>query len=224
MFYSCLLIDHDDTMLSTFGLRAEVTAAAVKTVFGEDIDGTQFLSQSNGRSLQEMGATFSSDPALVDQFVKTYRAHYYEVNTTGFTIFDGIPELLSAVVNAGLALGVVTSKLGSGARAELEAAKLVQYAGTVVGAEDVTHPKPSPEPLQLALERLGKEPRSAMMVGDTSADILGAKAAGVVGVAALWGTQDREALLAAGPDHIAEHPRDVLVLLGLPLPGQALLE
>ena len=42
MAYRCLLIDHDDTMLSTFDLRAKITAVAIAEVFGEEVDGAAY--------------------------------------------------------------------------------------------------------------------------------------------------------------------------------------
>ena len=83
----------------------------------------------------------------------------------------------------------------------------------VIGAEDVARPKPDAEPFRIAFERMGGETPPVLMVGDTSADILGARNAGIVGVAALWGTRDRDALLALSPEHVASQPLDVLALV-----------
>jgi HAD superfamily hydrolase (TIGR01509 family) len=49
----------------------------------------------------------------------------------------------------------------------------------VLAYEDVTRPKPDPEVVLLALERLGAEASEALFVGDSDKDILAAQAAGV---------------------------------------------
>jgi phosphoglycolate phosphatase len=53
------------------------------------------------------------------------------------------------------------------------------YIETVVTAMDVANPKPSPDMLLLAAERLGVEPAEALYIGDTDVDGLAAEAAGM---------------------------------------------
>lgn len=213
MAYRALLIDHDDTLLSTFELRARVLALALHEVFDVEVDAPAFLAASHGRNLEQMAGMFSDDPLLIERMAQTYRRHYYALNHQGLQVYPGIAEMLAATRGLGIAIAVVTSKLGSGARGELRAAGLEQHVHTVVGAEHVTRPKPDAEPLRLALAQLGCAARDALMVGDTSADIGAAHAAGVVGAAALWGSQDRAALLAANPQHALETPGAVLAVL-----------
>jgi len=50
---------------------------------------------------------------------------------------------------------------------------------TVVTAEDITHPKPAPEALELALRHLSLSPVEAVYVGDAHADFEMSRAAGV---------------------------------------------
>jgi HAD superfamily hydrolase (TIGR01509 family) len=49
----------------------------------------------------------------------------------------------------------------------------------VLAYEDVARPKPDPEVVLLALQRLGAAPEEALFVGDSDKDILAARAAGV---------------------------------------------
>lgn len=53
------------------------------------------------------------------------------------------------------------------------------YVDTVVTARDVTNPKPSPDMLLLAAERMGVPPGEALYVGDTDVDGQAARAAGM---------------------------------------------
>jgi pyrophosphatase PpaX len=209
---SCLLIDHDDTLMSTFELRASMTALAVQEVFGKTIDGAAFLAESHGARLEEMGGAFTKDEGRIEEFVARYRALYYSRNTEGFRMFDGIREVLEELHGAGVPIGVVTSKLGRGAEAELAAANMTHLTPIVIGAEDVTYPKPNPEPLLIALEKLGHSTTDVLMVGDTSADILAARAAGVKSGAALWGAQEVDGLLVHNPDYQFHHPKEILAL------------
>lgn len=87
-------------------------------------------------------------------------------------------------------------------------------------AEEVTDLKPHPEPVQKALAALQRAPNEAIMVGDSTVDMLSGKAAGTK--TALFMPpgpshfHDPDALRATGPDHIFTHHRELPALLGLP--------
>ena len=73
--------------------------------------------------------------------------------------------------------------------------------------------KPAAEPLLRAMKALQVEPARTLMVGDTAADILGARAAQSRSAAALWGTHDADALRVLNPDHLVDSPAQILNLL-----------
>ena len=64
---------------------------------------------------------------------------------------------------------------------------LARYMDTIVGCDSSARHKPDPEPVRLALHRLGCSPEDAMFVGDSVHDVMAGNAAGVATVAALWG-------------------------------------
>jgi pyrophosphatase PpaX len=82
----------------------------------------------------------------------------------------------------------------------------------IVGADDVTHPKPHPEPVRTALERLGARAADAVFIGDSRHDIECGRAAGVRTAAALWGPFDRSHLEDLRPDYWLERPADLSLL------------
>jgi len=57
----------------------------------------------------------------------------------------------------------------------------------VVTCDDTTAHKPDPEPIELALTRLGASPEDAAYVGDSPFDVAAARGAGVFAVAVTWG-------------------------------------
>ena len=216
MTYQCLLIDHDDTLLTTFALRAQIMQHALERVFAVQVDAAVLLRDSHGQSLEQMAAPFSRDDAESETFVHVYRELYYAENTTGgLAPFPGVARTLERLHAAHIPMAVVTSKLGRGAEAELEHCNLREYFVTVIGSEHVTHPKPHPEALQLALEKLGCDASGAVMVGDTSADILGARAAGTDSGAALWGAIETQGLREAKPTYLLNTPAALLTVFGL---------
>jgi len=214
MTLDCVLFDHDDTLVPTFALRARALEAAAVEVLGRRVDGEMILGALRGRRLEQKSVEIAGgDAALAGRLVKRYRALYYERNGTGLAPYPGIAEMLESLASRGTRLGVVTSKLGRGARGELERTGLLGYFSCLLGAEDVVRTKPDAEPLRRALETLGVHASAAIMVGDSAADVLGARAAGTRAGAALWGARDPAGLRDLGPDVLLAHPREVLLLV-----------
>jgi pyrophosphatase PpaX len=80
----------------------------------------------------------------------------------------------------------------------------------VVTAHDVTRPKPDPEPLLKALNYLGVEAASSILVGDSSYDILTGKNAGSRTLGVTWGLGSREELARLEPDGLLHRWDDLL--------------
>ncbi|NJE84730.1 TIGR02253 family HAD-type hydrolase [Thermococcus sp. CX2] len=95
---------------------------------------------------------------------------------------DTVPTL-EWLREAGYKLGVVTSG-PSYQRLKLKLVGLLEYFDVVVTRDDVGTIKPEPEIFLHALEKLGVEPKEAVMVGDSlSQDVYGAKN---IGMTAVW--------------------------------------
>ncbi|WP_240502985.1 HAD-IA family hydrolase [Streptomyces prasinopilosus] len=119
-------------------------------------------------------------------------------------VFPGVPEGLAELRRRGVVVTVATSKFHASADALLTAAGLRDHITTLVGADDVTHPKPHPESGLLILGRLGARPEHAVMVGDTTHDLKMAAAAGLASVAVTYGVHERSALEAVSPTYVAD--------------------
>ena len=79
----------------------------------------------------------------------------------------------------------------------------------LIAADDVKNPKPHPEPVLMALERLGVGPGAATFVGDSPHDMASGRAAGVRLAAAMWGPFSRETLEPYEPEYWLERPADL---------------
>ncbi len=84
-------------------------------------------------------------------------------------------------------LAAVTSRSRVSSLGSLDGAGLSGLLEVTISAEDAPRTKPDPDPLLLALERLGVNAAEAVMIGDTLADIQAGKAAGMKTIAALYG-------------------------------------
>ena len=114
------------------------------------------------------------------------------------SLLPGVRETLRALDGSGLLAGVVSSNSREVVRAILEREGVAARFGVLVGREDVRLPKPAPEGLLLACERLGVAPREAVYAGDNVADIEAARAAGMPACGIRGGNSSEAALRQAG--------------------------
>ncbi|MFG2875148.1 HAD family hydrolase [Streptomyces sp. NPDC048337] len=126
-------------------------------------------------------------------------------------VFPFVAETLTKLRAADVATGIVT--LRSRRRLHwLLPPDVIGLLDTVVCYEDAT-PKPAPDGLLLALDRLGAAPSSTVFVGDTEADMHAARAAGVTAVGAGWGFAGPDALTRTGADLVLSEPADLTSVL-----------
>jgi HAD superfamily hydrolase (TIGR01509 family) len=83
----------------------------------------------------------------------------------------------------------------------------------VVTAQTTPRMKPYPDPLLHAARAMDVPPEACLMVGDTTVDMLTAKAAGAQAVGVLCGFGTEDELRATGADLILETTSDVLAVL-----------
>ncbi|MBF0155634.1 MAG: HAD family phosphatase [Magnetococcales bacterium] len=84
----------------------------------------------------------------------------------------------------------------------------------VLTGDDVSRGKPSPDPYQLALLRLGVEAGAAVVVEDAPSGILAARAAGIPVIGITSGGLDRERLLACGAVRVIDSLTELVDLYG----------
>jgi phosphoglycolate phosphatase len=123
-------------------------------------------------------------------------------------LYDGVAELLDTLEADGWLLGVATGKSDRGLGLCLDCHGLSRRFVTCQTAD--RHPsKPHPSMIEAALADAGADATSSVMIGDTSYDMMMAKAAGVTAIGVAWGYHAPEELIAAGADFVATHPREV---------------
>ncbi|MFA6018012.1 MAG: HAD family phosphatase [Patescibacteria group bacterium] len=92
---------------------------------------------------------------------------------------DGARELVVALHESGIKLGVATASGQEYRDAALEAIGIKQYFSSFVSADQVQHGKPAPDIYLKVAELLGVEPSNALAVEDGPAGVESAKSAGM---------------------------------------------
>src|SRR5438128_6811110 len=152
---------------------------------------------------------WSEDPKEIQAMVATYREFNLANHDRMVRPYAGVAEQVRRLKQCGKTLGLVTSKLRSGAERGLRVAGLEDSFDVVVGSDEVEHPKPHPEPVLTALERLGAPAAGAVFIGDSRHDLECGRAAGVKTAAVLWGPFDRSELEDLAPDYWLERPESL---------------
>jgi phosphoglycolate phosphatase len=152
--------------------------------------------------------TGSADPTRHNRLIADYRQRYGESGYAENTLYDGIPEVLHALRDAGATLGVCTSKRADFAESILRNFGLRGLFDFVSGGDIGVHKW---QQLQ-ALREAGAVDAASVMVGDRDVDIAAAHRNGLQACGVLWGFGSREELQAESPRHLAEAPSQLRLL------------
>ncbi|MFI1799398.1 HAD family hydrolase [Streptomyces sp. NPDC020379] len=163
----------------------------------------------------------SLDDDRVAEGVRQYQRLFREIilPRAGELLFPGVDEGLRSLREKGLVLAVATSKFYASADALLTAAGLRDLFAVVIGADQVSRPKPDPESGHAVMEKLQVAAEQTVMVGDTTHDLLMAKAAGMRSIAVTYGIHSLEELNPAGPTWLADSFADVLTCVAAAFPA-----
>ena len=177
-----LIFDFDGTLVDSYPL-IEAAFAHVMQTHRLDDKARDAFRKSRGLPLPEQMQIVA--PHMWEELVATYRS--VDATLGHARVFRGIPTLVRKLRQAGVPLGVVSCKRRALVEGELVAAGLRGFFDVVIGFEDVTPPKPAPDPLLAAIGRLGLSRTSTVYVGDSMVDLETGRAAGVRTVLAAWG-------------------------------------
>ncbi|OFE16236.1 HAD family hydrolase [Humibacillus sp. DSM 29435] len=208
-----VVFDLDGTLADTVNLIVESYQHAFRTVIGHEEDPAVIRSWI-GRPLIQAFREHSAESA--DELYSTYLQWNAENTERLIRGFDGAAEMLAALREAGVLVGVATSKRRESAEQAMELLGLAEHVEVLVAMEDTDQHKPDPTPLLLAIERLGiRNPSRAVYVGDAVVDVLAGKAAGMDTVAVTWGAGELAALSGVRPTVVATTTAELTgILLG----------
>jgi HAD superfamily hydrolase (TIGR01509 family) len=115
----------------------------------------------------------------------------------------GARDLVLALDAAGTAWAIATSSRREQVRNSIDSLHL-PHEPKIIDGTHVARAKPEPDLLLLAAEALGVDPRQTWCVGDSTFDMLAAKAAGMRPIGVVTGSAGAAALEAAGAAEVVE--------------------
>lgn len=186
--------------LSRHGI-ASITESECSSFIGH---GAKFLIR---RALSSKGI---EDDELAYSLLAEYNAAY-NGNTLYLTEpYEKIPELLGALKERGIRLGVLSNKPDETTNIIINSFFPGVFDDVRGGREGVAL-KPMPDAVLMMMRDARISADEVMYIGDTGVDIETGKAAGVkltVGVS--WGFRTKEELVSCGADIVADSPLDIL--------------
>ena len=137
--------------------------------------------------------------------VELYR-DIFEVNKKMLLpkLFPHVLDTMRQLHSKGIILTIASSRSNVSLHDFVREMGLQPYVSYVIGAEDVTHAKPQPEPVLKTLSHFGLNAGDALVVGDMHYDILMGKNAGAKTCGVTYGNATRQQLEESGADYIID--------------------
>ncbi|HKC62698.1 MAG TPA: HAD hydrolase-like protein [Pyrinomonadaceae bacterium] len=151
----------------------------------------------------------TEDADLIEEALRLYRVRFSETGIYENRVYEGIPEMLSALRASSRRLFVATSKPLVFTEKILNHFRLTNYFDAVFGSELSGKLDNKVELIRHVLSSATLSPAETLMVGDRMYDILGARENGCLSIGVTYGFGSREELRSAGADLICCSPQEI---------------
>jgi phosphoglycolate phosphatase len=208
-----VLFDLDGTLIDS---APDLGAAADKMRTDRGLPSlplSQYRPMAGAGARGMLGIAFGMTPEHPEflAYREEFFVNYENAMTERTVIFDGVPGMIAALVQAGLPWGVVTNKSSRFTGPLTAAMPLFATASAIVSGDTTPHAKPHPEPLFEAARRLQVDPARCVYVGDDERDIVAGLAAGMGTVAAMYGYLGQQADVSRWNAHLHIDAPEVLL-------------
>lgn len=153
---------------------------------------------------------------LFEDFLEHYGAHLCDHSH----LFPGAAEALERLRKRGFALAVCTNKVERHAKDLLDALGVAHRFAAIVGKDTYPYSKPDPRHILSTVEAAGGDPRRAVMVGDSRADVEAARAARVPVIGVTFG-YTAVPIGELNPDRVIERFDDLVDAVAALVPTEA---
>lgn len=216
--YQAVLFDLDGTLCDT---ALDFTLALNRLLADEQrksLSLSQVRSQVSNGALAIIQTAFpdiEDEPSLLS--LRNRLVNYYQENIVWHTqIYPGMDKLLAQLAERDIPWGVVSNKPESLTRDILQRLLLSYAPSAIIGGDTLAVAKPHPEPLWLAAEQCQTPAEHCWYIGDHHRDVIAAKAAGMVAIAASYGyISANESAHDWGADWVVDSPYQLLTLMQL---------
>ena len=207
-----IIFDWDLTLWNSWDNHVWLLQRTAETLGLPSPDPTAIAREYSRPFFEHLAWFFGGD---LDSGQATYLKLYRETVSTMAGLYPGIPEMLLTLRDHGYRLALFSDKRDAFGLPELDQTGIGHLLDYTLFLVDGRPYKPDPSGLQVVMESLGVTPGETLYVGDGRQDIECAHRAGARSGAALWGSVDREALLARNPHYRWERTEQLPETLGV---------
>lgn len=178
-----VIFDFDQVIINSY-IDHLVAFAVTAKKFGVRLDPKK-LYYMFGRSAKDILCELL--PSLSENDIKKFindKEKMYRgiVKTKGFMLMPGVEQTLRMLSNKNIECAISSSSSRKNLLLALNSTGIKKYFSGIVGAEDVKHHKPDPEPLLKAAKLLKINPRECIYIGDSIFEMIAAKKAKMLAV------------------------------------------
>lgn len=193
------LADTTATILATYGMAIAELGADSRT----DAECKATIGIPLKEGFRQLFPDFSE--SRLNECVNTYRRIFNENKQRLVPqLYPGVKETLDELAGTGVQMTIASSRSRESLVEFCEKCGIIRYFTLILGADDVAHPKPNPEPVHMTLERLKQVADQTVVVGDMPVDIAMGRGAGCTTVGVTYGNSSRRELEEAGATHIID--------------------
>jgi len=205
-----LLFDFDGTLLNTNDLIIQTFMHVLNERFPGQYspkDCLKFLGPSLKQTFSDIAP--GEEEAMITKYREYNEAHHDELVTQ----YPDVVPTLEQLKDMGIKLAIVSTKRNGMIDRGLSVLGASHLFDVRIGTDDVKNVKPNPEPVLLALERLGVTKEEAIMIGDNSHDIEAGHNAGVRTAGVAWAFKGEEYLQQFKPEYMLHHMTDLFEIV-----------
>lgn len=159
------LFDLDGTLIDSVELIRRTFRHTLEVHRGSH-PGEDLWLKGLGQPLWDQFRVYTQDQSEIDAMIATYRTYNQAHHDAMVQRYPGMTEAVLELKERGKRLGIVTSKLQAGTIRGLALCGMDRAFDVIVAADDTQRHKPHPEPVYLALERLGADAHATVFIGD----------------------------------------------------------
>jgi pyrophosphatase PpaX len=181
-------------------------------VLGEALP-DEVLRRKVGQPLRTQMADFTPDFDKREELFRVYQEFNAREHDRMIRLFPDVANTLGTMLQRGLRLGVVTSKLSENCLQNLSHLGIDRYFECIVAPDNCPLHKPNPGPVLEGAKLLGARPEQCVYVGDSPYDIAAGRDAGCTTIAVTYGVFSREDLKPERPDYFCDSFAELLSVL-----------
>lgn len=165
-----------------------------------------------GKKLIE-GVLPDKNSDIIDETVKIFRDYYFKNPAEHTVLYPYAEEFLEKLKKEGKKTGIVTNKYEDISRQIIKKLGIEDLIDIIVGGDTTPKKKPEPDPILYALENLDSDTTTSIIIGDSEADIIAGKKAGIKTGLVTYGFGNTEYAKSFNPDVVIASLKELFEIL-----------